>query len=154
MLAVCEELDKANRDYLWSGAGLSKRMHLLSWEKVCTFKADGGLGLQRARNSNLAFFGQLGWQVITNENKLWVEVVRHKYWRDEGCKRNSCASHTWKSIWEGVSIAKHGLGLRVGNGRQICFWRDVWIGKEALVKFCLRPLSERGNEKSDILLGF
>lgn len=68
-ISVCDKLDRLNRNYLWGDTDNKKRIHLINWNKVCTGKSFGGLGIRKARNSNLALLAKLGWKIINQEDK-------------------------------------------------------------------------------------
>lgn len=78
---VCNSLDKMNWDDFWNGGDVeSKKLYMVSWNKICQPKALDGLGFQQASRSNNAFMAKLGWQVVTGKGgKLWVNVIKHKY---------------------------------------------------------------------------
>lgn len=74
---------------------------------------------------------KLGWQLIANPDKLWVQIMRAKY----GCglhtvpevRVRSNSSITWRAIahvWEDV---KGGITWGIRNGQNTRFWKDAWV---------------------------
>ncbi|KAK9291995.1 hypothetical protein L1049_019947 [Liquidambar formosana] len=53
---------------------------------------------------------------------------------------NGQASHSWRSILKGQDIIKDGHKWIVGNGKNIRFWLDVWVGEEALLNIATLPV--------------
>ena len=41
-VATCSEIDKIRRNYIWNGKVEKGKVHLVSWEKVCMEKVQGG----------------------------------------------------------------------------------------------------------------
>lgn len=122
-------------------------MHLVSWQRICTPKAWGGLGLRSTRNVNQASLMKAGWQLIHQREDMWVKVIRMKYkcGRDifpkiqyslPGSNFWKCISHVWKHI-------KPNLQWRVGSGRDINCWNDTWLTSGAkLIEQITRPLRD------------
>ncbi|GLT81968.1 hypothetical protein SLE2022_003890 [Rubroshorea leprosula] len=55
------------------------------------------------------------------------------------CPTSPIASATWKSILKCRNILQLGLRWRVGDGQQIKFWQDVWVGDKPLYEVALSP---------------
>ncbi|XP_010507174.1 PREDICTED: uncharacterized protein LOC104783756 [Camelina sativa] len=36
-------------------------------------------------------------------------------------------SHAWRSIYQGIQLAKQGLKWRIGDGNTVIIWQDLWI---------------------------
>ena len=49
---VMLRLEKIQRDFLWGGGNLDKKIHLVNWGMVCKSKESGGLGVRRLGNLN------------------------------------------------------------------------------------------------------
>lgn len=77
--AICDEVDKICRGFIWGESYNGRKVHLVSWEKVCKPKQYGGLGLRKARDVNMAFIMKAGWRLCTQRDALWNSVVRKKY---------------------------------------------------------------------------
>ena len=68
-----------NRNFLWSDSESSKKIHLVNWDTMCYNKRVGGLGLRKAKAQNLALMSKMGWKILSDEDCLWVKVVKGKY---------------------------------------------------------------------------
>ena len=61
---LCEKLDKINRDFLWGySTDGKKKMHLVGWNKIIKPKEQGGLGIQSAKEKNIALLAKLNWRM-------------------------------------------------------------------------------------------
>lgn len=77
--SVCEHLDRLNKNFIWGDTPDRKKLHLVKWDKVCKDKDCGGLGIKSAKKQNLALLAKLGWKMYTQEDCLWVNILRDKY---------------------------------------------------------------------------
>ncbi|KAL7226194.1 hypothetical protein ACSBR1_021345 [Camellia fascicularis] len=71
---VSNVIDKLNRDFLWGDTLDKRKVHLVKWDVVCKVKKQGGLGIKKARDQNLALLTKLGWNLVSNKASLWCEV--------------------------------------------------------------------------------
>lgn len=76
---TCDNIEKLARSFLWNNSGNANNMHLLTWDKVCRPKVDGGLGFRHMRINNKAFLMKIAWSLIVDRDTLWVRTVRSKY---------------------------------------------------------------------------
>ena len=146
-LSICDKIDKICRAFIWSGPTDQKKLHLLSWDIICTPKGEGGLGFRKARNFNNSFLMKLAWNLINNKEALWVQVMRNKY----GCpydvilelRQLKIASNAWRGICHVWPTFKRNLIWRLGNGLSVSFWHDHWIpGVHNLSAFALIDIDD------------
>ena len=98
-------------------------------------KNKGGLGLRKIDSVNKAFQCKLAWKVLTNETSLWIQILKDKYLKDTTFfeyKKKSTDSPVWKSLLSCRDLLRQGLMWKLGNGKQISFWFDNWIGNFTL----------------------
>ncbi|XP_070014693.1 uncharacterized protein [Nicotiana sylvestris] len=67
------------RSYLWSGTNTITRKALIAWDKVCTPKSIGGLGLLNIRLWNKAAITKASWDIEHKANRLWIRWL-HAYY--------------------------------------------------------------------------
>ncbi|KAF7844636.1 putative RNA-directed DNA polymerase [Senna tora] len=118
-VTVCNEIEKANRKFIWGGNENRRKVHLVGWDKLCNPKSSGGLGLRHLKVQNSTFMSKLGMSVGSNPSRLWRGIVKN-----------------WSSVDKGVR-------WRIGNGNRSKFWSDEWIpnyGK--LCHMAVGPLTE------------
>ncbi|XP_072071679.1 uncharacterized protein [Arachis hypogaea] len=117
-------LNKAGRLCQATGKGLP----LVRWEVAITPKKAGGLGIRDTSCANMALLGKLVWDCLNNSEKLWVQVLKHKYLRNQsgmnGNSRNS-SSATWKNIVSAYEHLKEGLHWNIGDVHKLV-WYDEW----------------------------
>ena len=117
---------------LYGGELVSKKVHLLSWDRICQPKKNRGLGIRTAMSYNNAFIMKLAWNVFINSGALWVEVLKNKnnvsnrVYMMEGVTNGS--SYLWKAMQRQVIFLNKGVSWAIGNGKKARFWLDPWIG--------------------------
>lgn len=81
-MTVALELEKIMKRFLWGTRDGDKKFHLVAWDVVCLPFEEGGLGLKRIREFNIALMCKWFWRL--GDNKLWVRLLREKYGVDGG----------------------------------------------------------------------
>ncbi|CAA7016725.1 unnamed protein product [Microthlaspi erraticum] len=127
------QLDKTARAFMWGDTTNQRRQHLVAWDKICSPKDDGGLGIRKAQDMNKAVVAKLGWRLLQDQTSLWARVLRGKYKVHDvreatwfNTKGNW--SSTWRSILKGMrEVVIPGLSWVPGDGRNIRFWKDNWL---------------------------
>ncbi|GKV25367.1 hypothetical protein SLEP1_g34816 [Rubroshorea leprosula] len=142
---VTRELDKIRRNFLWGGVGEGRKIAWVAWERVCCEKKEGGLGVKNLRWFNMALLGKWWGRLIGGDKGLWSRVLLEKYggkggnwlsWMKEGRGIGS----PW---WNDICKVNRGLGnkvgwllsnfiLKLGDGKSVRFWLDVWVGEDPL----------------------
>ncbi|XVE72950.1 hypothetical protein DITRI_Ditri11bG0078600 [Diplodiscus trichospermus] len=56
-VALCQEIDKICRCFIWGHDGDTRKVHLVSWDTLCRPKEFGGLGIRQMRNLEPGCFG-------------------------------------------------------------------------------------------------
>ncbi|XP_010315566.2 uncharacterized protein [Solanum lycopersicum] len=67
------------RSYLWAGVGYVTKKALIAWDKVCSPKYEGGLGLINLKTWNRSAIAKLCWDLANKEDKLWIKWI-HAYY--------------------------------------------------------------------------
>lgn len=67
------------QEFLWGSSENQNKTHLISWERICKPKDQGGLGFRNFRELNKAYMMKLAWQLMNNPEKLWVQIMKAKY---------------------------------------------------------------------------
>lgn len=96
---------------------------------------------------NKAFMAKLGWILTTEQDKLWVSVVRGKYTRGElditKLKKKGSAINAWRGIASTADIIRKRARISIGSGRDTLLWRDIWVGDQPLITQAQRTVPFR-----------
>jgi hypothetical protein len=101
-----------------------------------TLKRDyGGLGVPNLRELNRCLLGSWMRRYAQDKDKTWRMLIDFKYntnspniftCRDQG------ASNFWSGVLWAAKVAKMGYRWKIGNGKSIRFWEDIWLGSSSL----------------------
>ncbi|RVW23505.1 Transposon TX1 uncharacterized 149 kDa protein [Vitis vinifera] len=102
-LALWKRLEKIQRDFLWGGGALEKRLHLVKWAVVCTHKKMGGLGFRNLSILNKALLCKWSWRFAVERDSYWKLIISTKYGIERGgwSTRGAREAHgvgLWKEI--------------------------------------------------------
>ena len=102
---VVRRIEKVQRDFLWGGGNMERKVHLVKWDVVCTDKDKGGLGLRKLALLNKAVLGKWIWRYACDKGNLWRQVIKVKYgqegldWRPKKAN-GEVGVGVWKEIWK------------------------------------------------------
>jgi hypothetical protein len=65
-----EEAEKICRDFFQVSTNQHRKCHLVSWEKICRPKEEGGMEFRNLRILNHAYIHKLAWQMVTKPDKF------------------------------------------------------------------------------------
>ncbi|KAJ9699285.1 hypothetical protein PVL29_008065 [Vitis rotundifolia] len=134
---VVKRLEKLQRDFLWGGGSMERKIHLINWEVVCTQKEKGGLGIRKIDLLNKALLGKWIWRYAFEKDLFWKKVIGVKYgqegfgWRTNEA-RGTFGVGVWKEILKEASWCWDNIKFKVGRGTKVKFWTDHWSGNTAL----------------------
>nr|XP_043616234.1 uncharacterized protein LOC122588171 [Erigeron canadensis] len=139
---VIECLEVRIRRFLWGSSSDGQKIHWVAWDRVASPVDMGGLGLSKLRDTNVALLSKWLWRFKNEPNSLWRRVIDSIHDTKRGwlhVKVNKYLPGTWNNIvkcFESVKVVGKGINCLlkgvVGNGHDISFWLDNWIGEEPL----------------------
>ncbi|XP_074315245.1 uncharacterized protein LOC141651430 [Silene latifolia] len=109
---VINRVDCICRNYLWEGGTEFQRVPMISWQRVCSPKKEGGLGLKESGLWNIANIGKLVWWLATKPDKLWVQWIHHIYMKGLSWHTYSPSADTswhWRKVCQVRDIIKAGF---------------------------------------------
>jgi hypothetical protein len=121
---------------LWNNSEDFHRYHLANWGHVAMEKDFGGLGVPSLRDLNICLLGSWVRRHAQDKGKIWKMLIDFKYNTSNPniftCK-NSGVSNFWSGVlWAAANVARMGYRWNVGNGVNVRFWEDVWLGTSNL----------------------
>ncbi|XP_050216415.1 uncharacterized protein LOC126667478 [Mercurialis annua] len=148
---LCDQINRLVRNFVWGNQNGSYKPSLVKWSDMCTPCRNGGSGIQDLKRQNNAFLMKIGYLVITNPELLWVQVIRSKYgWHNNGnsYKISGPCSILWRNLFHLWSTISFGIHWSLGDGSDINFWNDSWLGDLGPLKLlAFSPLNENDLSK-------
>ncbi|XP_074315682.1 uncharacterized protein LOC141651886 [Silene latifolia] len=97
-------------------------MVYVSWDKCCSSKAEGGLGIKSAKTWNKALLGKYVWWIASKKDHLWIKWVSSVYLKDcywaNYSSLNDC-SWSWKKI------------AHIMKNFRPAYVNDLWLGNSS-----------------------
>jgi len=131
-------ISSLTRSFLWKGTSTSHGIFKVAWHKVIKSKSSGGLGLGSIHNKNLALLFKWLWNLDDGVAGGWQEHILLKY-RPHFINGIPAFTGSLSPTWHGIvsaifstqniaNLLHANVGFNVGDGRNIQFWTDSWLG--------------------------
>ncbi|KAL5548874.1 hypothetical protein UlMin_004105 [Ulmus minor] len=134
---LIRELHRLCAQFWWGGEPGKRRMHWCTWEKLCSHKADGGMGFRDLRLFNKAILAKQAWRIHSHPTSLAARVLQGFYFHKSSflqVKANSSSSFIWRSILWGRELYKQGLTCKIGSGQNTYIYHDCWLPRAGIFK--------------------
>ncbi|KAL8485254.1 hypothetical protein ACS0TY_027528 [Phlomoides rotata] len=94
--SLLARLEKAMRNFIWTGKVEKADFCTVAWVKSCASKDEDGLGIRSIKLMNEAQLLKLAWTVITDKGPN-MDFVRSHFW-----KGSVARAHIPSSVWGGI----------------------------------------------------
>ncbi|XP_042489904.1 uncharacterized protein LOC122069885 [Macadamia integrifolia] len=100
------------------------------------FQEEGGLGLKRVKEMNVAGIMKQIWCIASHKKSIWVKWIYKRYMEKDiwSVKATSDASWVWRKILKYRDKMEYFIMHIVGNGISTNLWLDNWHPKGILIK--------------------
>ncbi len=119
---LCNDLEAMVRRFWWSNNSEQRKIHWVSWRKLCQPKYKGGLGFRDLRKFNDALLAKQVWRLLHDTSSLFYRVFKAKFFPHGtilDCHTTTRGSYAWQSILKARQVIARGAVWRVGNGQSI-----------------------------------
>ncbi|KAL0456439.1 UNVERIFIED_CONTAM: hypothetical protein Slati_0983100 [Sesamum latifolium] len=123
------EIESLIANFWWHSSD-NRKIHWLSWNKLCTTKLHGGLGLRDLRAVNSATLTKKFWRLLTQPESLVGQLLRSRYIPGLSIldvKLGHRPSFTWHNIFSSKDIVLAGYRWHIGNELKANIWINPWI---------------------------
>lgn len=128
--SFCKELQHLMVQFWWSSDIESRKIHWMSWEKMCRPEHEGGLGFRDLYAFNLPLLAKQGWRLIHHPESTVARVLKAKYFKGStfwDVEEQTTVSYVWKSILKSRSVFEQGSRWAIGNVNDVQVWKGRWI---------------------------
>ncbi|CAN1752567.1 Uncharacterized mitochondrial protein AtMg00310 [Linum perenne] len=125
-----KNLNEIIGDFWWGKVDDKKKIHWVSWEKLCLPKEKGGRGFKDSETFNHALLAKQTWRFLQDPVLLLAKIYKAKYYPNSSLMqagKGSNPSWDWRGILKGRDIIRVGHRWQVGNGIHINLFLDHWI---------------------------
>lgn len=133
---VLKKLDYYRSRFFWQSDGHKKKYRLTKWSILSMPKSVGGLGIINLETQNNCLLSKWLFKFL-NEEGLWQDILRKKYCNNKSISqvgKRKGDSQFWTSLMEVKDQFLARGRFVVHSGHQTCFWEDLWVGDEPLMK--------------------
>ena len=99
--SICDNINSLLARYWWGHTRAEKKIHWISWNKLCTSKKRGGMGFKDIHAFNLAMLAKQAWRLIHNNESLFYRVYKARYFPSTSfldVELGNNASFAWHSL--------------------------------------------------------
>jgi hypothetical protein len=103
---------------------------------VCRPKDQGGLGIEVLELKNKCLLSKWLFKILTEEG-MWQQLITNKYIKNQILAQVEVKPSD-SPFWKGLMHVKNDFfergAFKLGNGEDIRFWEDVWLGDTTLAQ--------------------
>ncbi|KAF7802979.1 ribonuclease H [Senna tora] len=125
-----DKCEAAMRKFFWGHWEDSKTPIMISWDKLCRRREEGGMGFRRMMEVNEALLAKQVWRILTLEDSLVSKVFMGKCrssFQSYQLMPKPNSSPLWKKLCRASRVVTDHIGWRVGNGEKIKLNDAKWI---------------------------
>ncbi|GJX07697.1 RNA-directed DNA polymerase, eukaryota, reverse transcriptase zinc-binding domain protein [Tanacetum coccineum] len=158
-IAVLGKLESIRAHFFNGHYPNNKKPSWTKWTNILAPKAKGGLGVSSLFTLNRALMLKWVWRFHAQSLSFWARFIKSIHGDNGKLDRNltNCQNSCWLHIVKEISNLKsQGINFMdfvriiLGNGRNISFWNDHWIGDGLLRDIFPRLFALEGNKLATV----
>lgn len=116
--------------FWWGHRENDSKIHWMSSDWMGFSKAQGGMRFWDLVMFIKALLTKQCWRLLQHLDSLATKIIKAKYFPQSIILKahlGKCPSFVWKSLLLACDLLKNGLIWRVGDGKDIWIWGDIWF---------------------------
>ncbi|KAL5538246.1 hypothetical protein UlMin_044727 [Ulmus minor] len=106
-ISLIKELHRLCARFWWGGDISKQKIHWCTWEQLCVYKKNGGMGFRDLRLFNKAILAKQAWHIHSQPSSLVARVLQGFYFTSSSflqVKKSNASSFVWRSILWGREV--------------------------------------------------
>lgn len=127
---IIDMIEKRMNAFWWCSNGGTGGIKWMAWERLCEVNEEGGLGLKKLHEFNIAMLAKQAWRIINNANPLVTQLLKARYYPTTdflNALPRANQSYVWRSILETQAVVKQRCRRRIGDGKDTRVWQVPWL---------------------------
>ena len=127
---LIKEIEVLIRKFWWGYSGDAKKVHWVSWERLCEAKEVGGMWFKDIEQFNNALLVKQVWRMMNNPDSLCFRVFKACFFPNCSIldvEEKAPRSYAWKSILSARDVIRKCMVWRIGDGQSVRVKEDKWI---------------------------
>ncbi|XP_074297635.1 uncharacterized protein LOC141628381 [Silene latifolia] len=102
---IISRIEDTCRNFLWDNSVDYRIVPVVAWDKLCSPKEEGGLGLKDQETMNKAMIGRLVHWIMKEKDSIWVQLVKKNYLKGmDWVEYKPTANSSW--VWRRICKVK------------------------------------------------
>ncbi|XP_062028661.1 uncharacterized protein LOC133744595 [Rosa rugosa] len=113
----CDDLHQMCVRFWWGSKSNERKIHWMSWERLCRSKEEGGMGFRDLHAHNLALLAKQGWRLLRNPGTLVSRLFKARYFPGSSFLEAPAPNHAsacWRGIFAASSVLRGGIRWQKG----------------------------------------
>ena len=135
-----------------------KKVHWMSWSRLCKSKKMGGIGFRDLHTFNLALLAKQAWKLVQKMDSLFYRIYKARYFPTTtflDAEMGHNPSYVWRSLLSAREVILAGSKWQVGNDETIKILSHEWLPQppeligDILEDMCVKELIDQQTKQWD-----
>ncbi|KAJ4754791.1 RNA-directed DNA polymerase (reverse transcriptase)-related family protein [Rhynchospora pubera] len=126
---IIKQMESLIAKFFWGKTDQMRYLSFVAWKKICQPFERGGLGVRQLEIFGDALFLKLVWAMISQDEKIWVQVCKGKYYNNMGFWRSinvAGASPLWRQTVKMRDFFKENVKWQLVDGKKVEVMSQPW----------------------------
>ena len=132
---MCDAINSTLARYWWGKKCNEKKIHSVSWEKLCTDKNRGGMGFWDINAFNLTMLAKQAWRLNHGTQSLFYRVYKAQYFPSSTflkARLGHNPSFVWQSLLSARDVIVAGSKWKISDGECTVVTTHKWLSHDPI----------------------